>query len=156
DPSAGKGPKSTPAVDGDRLYAYGVAGMLHCLDVKTGNVLWKHDCAAEYWGVKKDKDGDDAWCTPCGAASSPLADGKRVLLSTGGEKCGSVSGFDRDSGKLVWKALDDKGSYASPVVAQLAGQRQVVAFTGLRMVGVKASDGALLWEHPFEAMFQQT
>lgn len=156
DPSAGKGPSSTPAVDGDRVYMFGLGGMLHCLDTQTGKMLWKHNCQKEYWGVKKMLLGVDAWFPPCGAASSPLVDGNTVILSVGGMKAGAFTGFDRNTGEIVWKALDDRGSYASPVIASPGGVKQVIGFTGTRMVGLRHADHQLLWEVPFKALFEQT
>lgn len=156
DPSAGKGPSSTPAVDGDRVYMFGLGGMLHCLDTQAGKVLWKHNCRKEYWGVKKMLLGVDAWFPPCGAASSPLVDGGTVILSVGGKKAGAFTAFDRNTGAIVWKALDDRGSYASPMIASPGGVKQVIGFTGTRMVGLRHSDHQLLWEVPFKARFEQT
>ena len=155
-PGIGKGPNSTPTVDRDRVYMYGLGGMLHCIEVATGKVLWKHDCRAEFWGVKFHEGlGDDAWFPPCGCASSPLADGNTVVVSVGGPKGGSVTAFDRDTGKVVWKALDDRGSYASPLTATIGGVRQVVAMTGTRMVGI-GPDHKVLWEVPYKAHLEQT
>jgi outer membrane protein assembly factor BamB len=143
-------------VDGDRVYFFGLSGMLTCVEVATGKVLWKHDCLKEYWGVLKTADGDDAWFPPCGASASPLVDGNTVIVPVGGKKAGAVTGFDRATGKLLWKALDDRSSYASPVIASPGGVKQIVAFTGTRMVGLRHSDRELLWEHPFAARFEQT
>jgi outer membrane protein assembly factor BamB len=156
DPTAGLGPKSTPTVDGDRVYAYGVAGMLHCLDAKSGDVIWKIDCQKEYWGVEKDAEGDDAYATPCGAASSPLIDGDQLILPVGGKKAGGMTSFNKRTGKILWKSMEDRSSYASPLAADMVGLHQVIGFTGLRMVGLRASSGELLWELPFPAQFQQT
>jgi hypothetical protein len=157
DASAGQGPKSTPTVDGDRVYMLGVAGMLHCFAFKDGAVLWKHDLHREFWGAARDQWGDDAWSTCCGAAAAPLVDETRVLLPVGGKKAGAVTTFARTSGKVVWKSpLTDRSSYGSAVLATLAGQRQVVGFTGLRMVGLTRDRGELLWEYPFPALYEQT
>lgn len=157
DASAGTGPKSTPTVDGDRVYMLGVAGMFHCFAVSDGEVLWKHDFLKEFWGVARDKDGDDAYSTCCGAAASPLVDGKRVLLPVGGKKAGAVTAFDRESGKIVWKSpLTDRSSYGSGLIAELDGKKQLVGFTGLKMCGLSLEDGSLLWGEPFKALFEQT
>src|SRR5207302_1585186 len=86
----------------------------------------------------------------------PLVLDDRVVLPVGGEKAGGMTAFDRDSGKIVWKSLQDRSSYASPLVVELAGVRQVVGFTGVRMVGLRAADGQLLWDYPFPAAFDQT
>jgi len=155
DPTAGKGPNSTPTVDGDRVYMLGLGGMLHCLDAANGKVLWKHDCMKEYWGVKKGILGDE-WHPPCGASASPLVDGQNVLIPIGGAKAGAFTAFDRKTGDIVWKALDDRSSYASPTIASPGGVKQIVGFTGTRMVGLRYSNRELLWDVPFKARFEQT
>lgn len=156
DPTAGRGPNATPTTDGDRVYFFGLSGMLTCADIATGKVLWQHDCLKEFWGVEIRGDGDDAWFPPCGASASPLVDGKVVIVPVGGKKAGTFTGFDRDSGKIVWKALDERSSYASPIIASPGGVKQIVAFTGLRMVGLRHSDRELLWDEPFKARYEQT
>jgi outer membrane protein assembly factor BamB len=157
DPTAGKGPYSTPTVDRDRVYMLGLGGMLHCLDAATGKVHWKHDCRKEYWGVvKNEKLGDDAWFPPCGCATGPLVDGGTVVVAVGGKKAGAFTAFDRYSGEIKWKALEDRSSYASPVVRSPGGVEQIIGFTGTRMVGLRHSDRTLLWDHPFKALYDQT
>lgn len=155
DPTAGKGPNSTPTVDGDRVYMLGLGGMLHCIDVSSGKVLWKHDCQKEYWGVKKSLLGDD-WFPPCGASASPMVDGKNVIIPIGGAKAGAFTAFDRKTGDIVWKALEDRSSYASPTIASPGGVKQLIGFTGTRMVGLRYSNRDLLWEVPFKTRFEQT
>src|SRR5262249_35466729 len=156
DDSAGRGPKSTPTVDGDRVFMLGVAGTFHCFGVKDGEVLWKHDLHKLYWGVAKDQWGDDAYSTCCGAAAAPLVHDRRVLLPVGGKKAGAVTAFERESGKVAWKSpLTDRSSYSSGVVTELAGRKQLVAFTGLRIGGFSLDDGASLWDVPFEARYEQ-
>jgi len=156
DPTAGRGPNATPTVDRDRVYFFGLAGMLTCADIATGKVYWQHDCEKEYWGVKITSNGDDAWFPPCGASASPLVDGDVVIVPIGGKKAGSVTGFDRNTGKLIWSALEDRSSYASPAIASPGGVKQIVAFTGTRMVGLRHADRELLWDHAFPARFEQT
>ncbi len=157
DRRSGLGPKATPTVDGDRVHMLGAAGMFHCFDVKSGKVLWRRDFLADYWGVEKDGWGDDAYSTCCGASASALVDGRNVILPVGGKKAGAFVAFDRANGKVVWRTeITDRSSYASPVLAELDGVRQVVGFTGLRMVGLKADTGDLLWARPFRAEYEQT
>lgn len=155
DPTAGKGPNSTPTIDRDRVYALGLGGMFHCLDARTGRVLWKRDFAREFWGSDPNPLADNGHPV-CGAAASALADGDTAVIPVGGPKGGSLAAFDRRTGAVRWKALDDRSSYASPLLAEIAGVRQWVAFTGKRMVGLDAATRALLWEHPFKAMYEQT
>ncbi len=154
--TADDGPNSTPAVDGDRVYMLGLGGIFHCLEVKTGRVLWKHDFATEYWGVEQTPEGDDAWAPACGAAASPLVLGRGVVVPVGGRKAGTMVAFERQSGNVLWSALTDRSSYASPILATVAGARQLVGFTGSRMVGLNLADRKLLWEYAFTAAFDQT
>src|SRR5581483_10627237 len=158
DPRAGKGPKSTPTVDGDLVFMLGASGKFHCLDSKSGKVVWQRDFNAEFWGVEKDPNdpNDDAWSPCCGAATSPLVDGERVILPVGGKKAGGVTIFNKRNGSILAKSLEDRSSYASFVVASLAGERQFIGFTGIRMVGLRASDAALLWDFPFRVKWDQT
>ena len=157
DKNAGQGPKSTPTVDGNRVFMLGVAGMLHCFDTATGRVVWKHDLRKQYWGVEKDQWGDDAYWPCCGAATSPLVDGERVIVSVGGKKAGAMTAFDRRTGKVVWKSpVSDRASYGSPILGTLQGVRQLVGFTGTRMAGLRREDGRLIWGHPFQAQYEQT
>ncbi|MER3415967.1 MAG: hypothetical protein C4297_07120 [Gemmataceae bacterium] len=153
--SAGKGPKATPLVVGDKVLMCGINGLLQCFDRRQGKLLWKRDFAQEFWG-KKGPDGYDAWATYCGTAASPLADGHRIIVPVGGAKGGSLAAFDLDTGRHLWKALADRGSYASPVLATLAGVRQVIGFTGTRLVGLRPEDGQLLWDYPFPIAYEQT
>src|SRR6185503_10558581 len=74
DPRAGAGPKSTPTVDGDRVYMLGLGGMFTCLETETGRLLWKHDFGKEYWGVEKDAEGVDTYFPPCGATASAIVE----------------------------------------------------------------------------------
>ena len=156
DPRAGRGPNSTPTLDGDRVYMLGLGGMFHCIEVKTGKILWKHDFAAEYWGVEKTADGDDAAFPVCGNAASALVIKEQVIIPVGGKKAGAFTAFDRKTGKMLWSALPERSSYASPVTATLAGTPQIVGFTGLRMVGLSLDKREVLWDFPFAAGFQQT
>jgi outer membrane protein assembly factor BamB len=79
-----------------------------------------------------------------------------VVVPVGGKKAGTMVAFDRQNGKILWAALTDRSSYASPVLATLAGTPQLVGFTGTRMVGVSLADRKLLWEYPFPAAYDQT
>jgi outer membrane protein assembly factor BamB len=156
DRTAGSGPNSTPTVDGDRVYMLGLGGMFHCLEIKTGRVLWKRDFAKEFWGEEKDPAGDDAWFPACGTAASPIVVGPHVIVPVGGHKAGAFSAFNRQTGDLAWVALPERSSYGSPIRAKLAGADQLVGFTGLRMVGLDLASREVLWDHPFPAINEQT
>src|SRR5262249_766671 len=79
----------------------------------------------------------------------------RVVVNVGG-KGASVVAFDKDSGKVLWKSLDDKASYASPVAIGDGAQRQIVAFTQFGLRALSPSEGSLLWEHPFKDFLMES
>jgi outer membrane protein assembly factor BamB len=140
----GDGPRATPAIDSDRLYAIGAGGVFHCLNAATGEVLWRHDLMEEFGGKEL------PWRpTYWGHACSPFVEGDRVFTLTGGPQ-GAVAAFDKRTGRLLWKALDDPAGYSSPIAITVAGVRQVVFFTGRGLVGLAPADGAVLWRYPWE------
>jgi hypothetical protein len=133
------GPRATPTLDGDRLYAVSAGGHFACLTADGGHVLWRHDLLAEFAASNLE------W----GAAYSPLVDGELVFVNPGGPKGNSVAAFHKADGRLAWKALDDPAGYSSPVALTAGGVRQVVFFTGAGAVGLAAADGRLLWRFPW-------
>ncbi|MBI1914692.1 MAG: PQQ-binding-like beta-propeller repeat protein [Planctomycetes bacterium] len=140
------GPRATPTVHEGRVYTVGASGVFLCLKAvpRSGNaeVFWQRDLMNEF-GAKP-----PLW----GVACSPLVEGDKVIVQPGGSK-GSIVAFDRKTGKPAWTALDDPSSYSSPVAATAAGVRQIICFTGRRMVGLRASDGGLLWKYPWATQF---
>jgi outer membrane protein assembly factor BamB len=156
DATAGTGPLSTPTVDRDRVYFFGIGGMLHCVEIASGKVKWKHDCMKEYWGGPKNADGDDPSFPCCGNAAAPLVQGSLVIVPVGGKKAGAFTAFHRETGEIVWKALDDRSSYASPLIRSPGGVEQLIGFTGTRMVGLRLGDRKLLWEHRVDYEYDQT
>lgn len=132
----GDGPRSTPTVDGERLYALGGAGDLACLDVKTGRVLWSLNMLDKFGG------SNIIW----GISESPLVLGERVLVNAGGPGA-SIVALDKRTGDLIWKSQSDRAGYSSAIPLQIGGQTQVVFFTSRRAVGLDPKDGRLLWEY---------
>jgi outer membrane protein assembly factor BamB len=115
------GPRSSPIIDGERAYTVGAQGQLHCLDLATGNVIWKHDLDNEY-RVPQDF---------FGRASTPLIEGSLLIVNVGAPGGPCVVGFDKTTGGEVWRAGTEWGAgYASPVPAVVHGQRRVFVFAG--------------------------
>jgi outer membrane protein assembly factor BamB len=137
--TTGNGPRTTPAVALGRVVAYGVSGMLTCYAADTGDQLWQIDTHKEF-NVKPLR---------YGVTSSPLIEGNRVLVHLGGPGA-AIAAFDLQTGKPIWKALDDPLTTTAPTVVTLPGsnRRQVVFPTALRIVAVDALDGSIQWEHP--------
>lgn len=136
DTSRGNGPRSTPTVDGDVLYILGPHGDLSCLKTANGNKVW----AISY---VTDLGGDPGrW----GYSESILVDGNKLIGTPGGSKGGMVA-LDKKTGKPIWRCTDlkDAATYSSPVAADIGGVRQYITQTQKAAVGVRASDGKLLW-----------
>lgn len=138
--TTGDGPRSTPTWDNGRLYALGATGELRCLDAKSGAVIWGKNI------LKDNQAGNLSWAM----AASPLIVDDKVIVLPGGPGGKSVVAYNKMSGAPVWRALDDAQAYVSPILATLAGRRQVVIVSASRVVGVAPEDGALLWSHPWD------
>jgi len=136
----GSGPRSTPAVDGNFVYAVGPTGIFHCLRADTGEKVWRHELMEEFHSQKMQY----------GVSFSPLVEGDLVYAMPGGRQGNSVAAFDKRTGELAWKALDDPVGYSSPIASSAAGVRQVLFFTNLALVSVSPVDGKELWRYPFE------
>jgi len=141
----GDGPRSTPTVDGDSLYALDAQGELICVDTATGK---------KKWSVNLEKDLKGELMSVWGYSESPLVDGAQVVCCPGG-KDGTLAALDKKTGKVLWrsKELTDKATYSSLVVAEIGGVRQYVQLTVKKdaegaIVGVAAKDGKLLWYYP--------
>jgi outer membrane protein assembly factor BamB len=138
DNDRGPGPRSTPTVDGDRVYALSETGDLACLRASDGTVVWQRNVLKEFRG------DNPYWLL----SESPLVDGNLVIVTPGGRGAGMVA-LDKMSGKTVWqsKELNDGAGYASPIVADVGGVRTIMTFTADAGVGVRASDGKLMWRN---------
>ena len=134
----GKGPNSTPLVHEGRLYTLGVNAVLSAFDAKTGALLWR-----------KDFGRPDTSKLFCGTAMSPVVEKGLLVVHVGDDRGGKVIAFDAASGAERWSWAGDGPGYASPVVAELAGARQVVTLTDKSVVGISADTGQLLWRVAF-------
>lgn len=130
------GPIATPVVDGRDVFALGPHGVLVALDLDTGRERWRHDLVKEF----------QAAAPIYGFGSSPVVDGTRVVVLTGGEKSRGLLAFDRATGTLAWNTTHGiRGGYSSPSIGTLGGVRQIVAAAGDQMFAVSPADGKLLW-----------
>jgi outer membrane protein assembly factor BamB len=140
----GAGPRATPVYHEGRLYSLGANGDLYCLAAKTGKPEWWKNILAD------NAAGNAHW----GMAGSPLIVDRMVVVTPGGAKGRSIVAYDRLSGAPVWQALNDRVAYTSPILATLAGRRQIVWISGQRAVGLAPENGALLWEYAFPAQME--
>lgn len=139
----GNGPRTTPAVDGDRVYVMGTYFKLACLNAADGKVIWQHDIVTEHAGPKDNK-AINKW----GNAASPLIVGDLVIVGGGGPGQ-SFLAFNKADGKLAWKSGTEQVTHATPTPATIHGVSQVIFFTTAGLVSVDATDGKELWRHPF-------
>ena len=115
------GPRSSPVIDGERVFTVGAEGKLHCLDLGSGKVAWRRDLRAEY-KVRQDF---------FGTASTPLVEGRLLIVNVGAPGGPCVVGLDKTTGREAWRAGTEWGpSYASPVPAVVHGRRRVFVFAG--------------------------
>ncbi len=132
----GKGPKSTPAVGGGRVFALGINGVLSCFDARTGKLEWRHEFSKQYPST-----------SPLyGTAMSPLVLNELCIAHVGGHDKGALSAFDVQTGLLKWAWHADGPAYSSPVVATLAGEAQLITYTQNYVVGISPVSGKLLWK----------
>ncbi|HJP93296.1 MAG TPA: PQQ-binding-like beta-propeller repeat protein [Pyrinomonadaceae bacterium] len=142
DMSNGPGPHATPLVSNDLVFTSGATGKLHCLDKKSGKVLWSHDLLTEFHGTLRVN----------GYSCSPIAYKDEIVMMVGGPGSSLVA-FNRKDGSVVWKKHDFKNSTSSPIVINVDGQDQLVAFMYGEVVGVDPNSGDLLWSHPHPVEF---
>ena len=134
--SRGDGPRGTPTIDGDRLYALGGNGDLSAIDTKTGKIVWAINILQKFGGQNPN------W----GISESPLVIGEKLLVNAGGPEA-SVIALNKKDGSLIWKSQSDAAGYSSAMPVQIGSTTQVVFFTHQRALGVDLKDGRLLWQY---------
>jgi outer membrane protein assembly factor BamB len=132
----GDGPRGTPTIDGDRVYALGGSGDLSALDARTGKIIWTKNILKEFGG------SNIQW----GISESPLILGNKVLVNAGGQEA-SIVALNKADGSVIWKSQSDEAGYSSAIPLEINGTTQVVFFTGARAVGLDANSGRLLWDY---------
>ena len=141
----GKGPKSTPVITRNSVCTLGITGVLSCHDLRTGNLKWRHEFSKQYPKT-----------SPLyGTAMSPIVDGNLLIAHVGGPDKGALIAFDTETGAVKWSNDFDGPAYASPILATLAGTKQVVTFTQKSFVGVNPQNGQLLWSMPAKSAYDE-
>jgi outer membrane protein assembly factor BamB len=129
------GPRATPVIDGGKVYMMSRKGGVVCLNATTGKVVWGRDVARELGA------DEPQW----GFASSPLIEGNLAIFNIGG----SGTALDKSTGRIVWKSGGTAG-YASPVAANLSGQRAILIFSEAGLVAVNPTNGQRLWDYGWQ------
>ena len=139
----GDGPRATPTIAGDFVFAYGGDGTLAAVNFADGKPLWSHNVVKELGGSVADY----------GMASSPLVVGELAIVTAGAPQA-TVAAYRIKTGELAWKAADDPAGYSSPALLDVGGRKQLVVFTGGSILGLTPETGAVLWRHPYETDFE--
>lgn len=138
------GPRSTPCVAGDRLFAMGADGLIRCVAVKSGKTIWSVDAR------KKFEAGKGFF----GMACSPVVHKSLVLLSIGGKDGAGIIALDQSDGRLRWKALEDEAGYASPVIGKVGDSLAAVFFTREGLAVLEPEAGRVIAKRPWRARMQ--
>jgi outer membrane protein assembly factor BamB len=132
----GDGPRATPTIEGDRLYAFGASGDLSAMESATGKVIWRVNVLRQFGG------SNITW----GLSESPLVLSDRILVNAGAPGA-SIVAVKKTDGSLIWKSQRDEAGYSSAVIQEVGGIRQAIYFTGQRALGINPDSGQLLWSY---------
>ncbi|HKY44388.1 MAG TPA: PQQ-binding-like beta-propeller repeat protein [Pyrinomonadaceae bacterium] len=136
----GKGPRATPAIANGKLYTFGITGILSSYDIKSGKLRWRKETSSQFNNAFHDY----------GVSSSPLVDRGLVMVNARGDS-GALIAYNAETGEEKWSWKAESVSYASPIVADLGGSRQIITVSQHSISGVAADNGALLWQIPYAA-----
>ena len=135
----GDGPRATPTWHGGLVYSLGATGELRVLDEGSGKLKWSRNILSD----------NGAENLQWGMAASPLIVDDKVLVQPGGDRGRSFVAYNKLTGEPVWKSLDDRQAYTTPMLLTLADRRQILSVTARRAVGLAPEDGTLLWDYPW-------
>jgi len=141
----GNGPRGAPCVHDGKVYTFGITSILTCLNADDGKLVWQIDTAKQY----------NAPILFFGSSCSPIVVDDLVLVNVGA-KGASIVAFHKDTGKEVWKKLDDGASYSSPMLIDQAGIKQVVFLTGKGLASLAPKDGTVYWQHPLVDLLNES
>jgi outer membrane protein assembly factor BamB len=152
------GPRCGPIVDGDRVYIYGAEGMLHCLAARDGKKIWEVNVLKTFHVIPNF----------FGVGSAPVVEGDLLIVQVGGSPKGTeiagygdfpdlkgdksgVVAFDKLTGKVKYRITDELASYASPVLATIAGRRWCFVLARGGLIGFEPGTGKVDFHFPWRA-----
>lgn len=142
------GPRGTPTVDGERVYVGSCRGEFRCLKVADGSEVWRTSFVRNFGAPPPVEVGDNPGAKRHGYTASPLIVGNRLYVTVGGTPDAAVVCFEKTTGEVLWRSQDDIAGHAGPVLAAIAGVRQLVCFMAEAVLGLSPEDGRLLWRLP--------
>jgi outer membrane protein assembly factor BamB len=147
---AGNGPRCTPTIQDDRVFACSAISQFTCLDLQSGELLWSHDLNALASTDRASMENDVNW----GRSASPLPYGNAVIIALGGtnQHKDSLIAFDQNSGAQLWRAGGEQISYSSPALISIQSSTQVAYVSATSISGFDPDTGRLLWRVEFEGL----
>ena len=138
--------RSTPTLEGERIYATSGRGQMNCFDISDGKLIWKVNVDSLYqadWHI---------W----GVAETPLIVEDKIFSVPAGDQTAMVA-LDKVTGELIWKSesIGNKRSYVSPVLFQYKNLNQIVAFTTRQVFAVDMETGNVQWKYGFSARISE-
>jgi outer membrane protein assembly factor BamB len=134
------GPRASVVINNGRAYSLGTMGNLFCFDAEKGNVIWQKDLNREYeirmptWGI----------------SATPLITGDKVILQISGSNNACVIAFDKNTGKEIWRNLEDIAAYSAPILIEKNGKKVVVVWTEDSLAGLNPETGEVFWRFPWK------
>lgn len=139
----GAGPRASVTIEDGIAYSLGTMGNVCCLDAKTGDVIWQRDLDRDY------RVSETRRMPIWGISGSPLIYRENVILHVGGADGACVVALNKRTGEEVWRALDDRAQYSSPILVKQNGKDVVVCWTGDSVAGINPETGKVYWRFPF-------
>ncbi len=143
DRMGGDGPRATPVIENGLVYTYSAYGQAFAVNASDGKLKWAADLV-DLVGAKVPR-----W----GFSTSPLIEGDLVILEAGGGSGKSMVALNKNSGDIVWTAGTDRVGYSSPIAVTINGVRQIICFTGSKLVSLSPKDGSLYWEEEWRTSY---
>lgn len=133
------GPRASVVLNDRKAYSLGTMGHLFCFEAGTGEVIWQKDLNSEYeinmptWGI----------------SSTPLVVDEKIIVHVSGSKNACVVAFNKDTGREIWRSLDDRAGYSAPILIEKDGMRVVVNWTEHSLSGLDPETGEIYWRFPW-------
>ena len=137
----GNGPRSTPLVDNNTVYAISAEGLLFAANISDGKIRWTHNLEKEY----------GSQIPSYGYSSSPLIDGEKLLVEVGGKKGYAFVALNKDTGDLIWHSQTGPAAYSSPIAVTIKKTRQIVYLGAEGLFSVSPENGRLIWQYSWNA-----
>ena len=134
------GPRASVVINNGKAFSLGTMGNLFCFDANNGEVIWQKDLNTEYqirmpiWGI----------------SATPLIVDNKIILQISGSNNACVIALDKNTGKEIWKNLDDIAAYSAPVIIEKNGKKTVVVWTEDSLSGLNAENGNIFWRFPWK------